>query len=69
MSKFETEVQAVQDAQTVTNHCLSYTIVKRESVSLLSGYETNGRNGGCAENYTAVPKEVAGTAAAATATD
>jgi len=31
MWKCETEEEAVQDAQTVTNHCLSYTIVKKKS--------------------------------------
>ena len=67
MWKCETEEEVVQDAQRVTNHCLSYTIVKREFTSLLSGNETNRRSGGCAGTDTAVPKGVA-TAAAAAAT-
>jgi len=64
----ETEEEAVQDAQRVTNHSLSYTIVKMEFISLLSGNETNRRTGGCAGTDTAVPKGVA-TEPAAAATD
>jgi hypothetical protein len=59
MWKFEADKEAVQDAKTVTKHCLSYTVVKIESMYMLSGNETI-RCGGFGGTHTAVATAATG---------
>jgi len=59
MWKCETEEEVVQDAQRVTNHSLSCSIVKSECNFMLSGIETDRTTGGCAGTHTAVPTATA----------